>query len=140
MSGTDATTRRDPPAGRPPLTDSPWFWLLLFANAALVGVALIGPKYNRRQGAIERRYEARQEIARRMQDQPADQTVTEEATVGDDAEFNDTASIDASARIVPLFPLAVTLVLLNSVAIVLFCVSRVRLAGAPPTNAETPRK
>jgi hypothetical protein len=139
MSGTDATTRRGPPAGRPPLTDSPWFWLLLFANAALVGVALIGPKYNRRQGAIERRYEARQEIARRMQDQPAGQTVTEEAASGDDAVSHD-AVADASAHIVPLFPLAVTLVLLNSVAIVLFCVSRVRLAGGPPTNAETPRK
>jgi len=54
-----------PHSTKPPLTDSPWFWLLLFSTAALGALAAIGPKYVQRQAAVERRFEARQEIARR---------------------------------------------------------------------------
>ena len=37
-----------------PLTDSPWFWLLLFATAALAALSVIGPKHLWRQARIER--------------------------------------------------------------------------------------
>ena len=43
-----------------PITDSPWFWAYLFATAALVGLALIGPKFAARQAQIEREYQGRQ--------------------------------------------------------------------------------
>ena len=46
-------------------TDSPWFWAAAFAYFGLVWLAAIGPKYAQRQEAVERRFEARQEIARR---------------------------------------------------------------------------
>lgn len=45
---------------RPPLTDSPWFWVCLFATAALLGLWLAGGKYGARQSQIERQYQARQ--------------------------------------------------------------------------------
>lgn len=44
---------------RPPLSDSPWFWAYLFATAAIVGLALINPKFERRQAQIERQYQGR---------------------------------------------------------------------------------
>ncbi len=44
---------------RPPLTDSPWFWLYLFATAGLIGGALIQPKFNQRQAQIERQFQGR---------------------------------------------------------------------------------
>ena len=44
---------------RPPLTDSPWFWLYLFATAGLIGGALIQPKFNQRQTQIERQFQGR---------------------------------------------------------------------------------
>ena len=43
-----------------PITDSPWFWAYLFTTAALVAVALIGPKYSARQSQIESQYQGRQ--------------------------------------------------------------------------------
>jgi hypothetical protein len=45
---------------RPPITDSPWFWAYLFSLAALLALALVGPKYSRRQSQIERQFEGRQ--------------------------------------------------------------------------------
>ena len=45
---------------RPPITDSPWFWVELFSGMALLGILIIGPKFVQRQGQIERRFEGRQ--------------------------------------------------------------------------------
>jgi hypothetical protein len=49
------------------ITDSPWFWLCLFALAALVGLAAIGPKYAQRQAQIEREFQGRQRAAQSAQ-------------------------------------------------------------------------
>ena len=49
-----------PEPKREPITDSPWFWLSLFLGMAVLGVAVIGPKYARRQQALERREEGRE--------------------------------------------------------------------------------
>jgi hypothetical protein len=45
------------------ITDSPWFWGLLFALVGLVGMGLIAPKYAVRQRQIESRYLGRQQAA-----------------------------------------------------------------------------
>jgi hypothetical protein len=45
--------------------DAPWFWIAMFAFMGLVGLAVIGPKYARRQEGVERRFEARRDIALR---------------------------------------------------------------------------
>lgn len=42
-------------------TDSPWFWGCLFSVMALVGMALISPKYAIRQRQIEGRFLGRQQ-------------------------------------------------------------------------------
>ncbi|MFM8953749.1 MAG: hypothetical protein ACKOOF_11925 [Planctomycetaceae bacterium] len=56
-----------PPAGLPEpplrLTDSPWFWALMFAVMALVGIVAIAPKFDRRQRQVEGRFLGRQEAA-----------------------------------------------------------------------------
>lgn len=44
------------------LTDSPWFWIEVFGCAALLGLTLIGGKYQQREARLEQRYESRQEI------------------------------------------------------------------------------
>jgi hypothetical protein len=45
------------------VTDSPWFWAYLFGTAALVALALAGPKFGPRQAQIEREYQGRQRAA-----------------------------------------------------------------------------
>ncbi len=51
------------PAGRPPpLTDSPWFWLVLFGGMGSMALVAIGPKYGGRQAPIERKYQVQQRL------------------------------------------------------------------------------
>lgn len=42
-----------------PLTDSPFFWLIVFGVAALIGGVMIAPKYSKRMDRVERMYDAR---------------------------------------------------------------------------------
>ena len=51
------------PQAVPPFrpTDSPWFWGLLFSLMALVGMALVSPKYAVRQRQIEGRFLGREQ-------------------------------------------------------------------------------
>lgn len=48
------------PEPRPPLTDSPWFWVYLFATFGVIVLAVAGPKYRARQWQIEHKDLARQ--------------------------------------------------------------------------------
>jgi hypothetical protein len=50
----------------PPVTDSPWFWLLAFSLMALLALVAIGGKYSRRQANIERQYQARERVAEKL--------------------------------------------------------------------------
>ena len=44
------------------LSDSPWFWLLLFGAAAVAALAAIGPKHVRRQERLVRMQAARERM------------------------------------------------------------------------------
>ncbi len=48
-----------PPSTREPLTDSPWFWVYLFATVALILLVVWRPKLEYRQAWIERQHQAR---------------------------------------------------------------------------------
>lgn len=42
------------------MTDSPWFWLMLFGSVALVMLAAVEPKFARRQERLERMQQSRE--------------------------------------------------------------------------------
>ena len=68
--------------GRQAITDSPWFWAYLFATAALIALALMGPKYSARQAQIEREFQGRQRAAQSLQGQePTGQLSSAERTL-----------------------------------------------------------
>lgn len=79
------------------ITDSPWFWAMLFCAAALVSIVLILPRYGPRQRRLEMQYQAHQERYRRqVAGEPALQTEPEQGFVAPPA---------ADELIIPLWPL-----------------------------------
>jgi hypothetical protein len=46
------------------LADSPWFWLCLFASAAVLALIAIGPKYRQREARLETQLRMRDHLAR----------------------------------------------------------------------------
>jgi hypothetical protein len=92
------------------ITDSAWFWALIFALMGLVALFAMHGKYSRRQANIERNYQARTRVA----EQVATENNSPEPDRMDHLEVRrDFAKPDEN--LVPLWPLAV---LLGGVAIV----------------------
>jgi hypothetical protein len=81
-------------------TDSPWFWGVLFSVMALVGMALIAPKYDIRQRQIEGRYLGRQNAAIERSRRAAGLDPVDLAETAEDRD------VVAPGRIVPLWTLA----------------------------------
>jgi hypothetical protein len=86
-------------------TDSPWFWGCLFSVMALVGMALIAPKYDVRQRQIEGRFLGRQQAHIERSRRAAG---LEPVDLAETAEDRDAV---APERIVPLWTLATLAVL-----------------------------
>jgi hypothetical protein len=116
----------------PSITESPWYWVLAFSLMALLSLVVIGPKYGRRQSALERKYQAREwiEDARQARNSSNFDPRTDEiaarrqfATPGD--------------TLVPLWPLAAILVVVVLFSIYMLRRGRehsvsLRNEGSPP--------
>jgi len=103
-------TQTNSPPARPPLTDSPWFWLLLFSAAGIACLLIIAPQYRPRQRRLEMQYRAREEIIRRQ--------AAGEPTARTTGNEGDAPPPTTSELIIPLWPLvlACTLLMLLSSA------------------------
>jgi hypothetical protein len=102
-------------------TDSPWFWAYVFATSGLIALALIGPKFARRQAQIEREFQGRQRAAQTINGQePSGPLSTAERTM------------------LTLQPLFVGLAAITTIAWIIFWRSRPKLStplqGVPPSR------
>ncbi len=98
------------------MTDSPWFWAYLFTTAALIALALIGPKFAERQAQIEREFQGRQRAAQNTHGQePTGRLSTAEQTL------------------ITLRPLFFGLAAITTIAWIVFYRSRV-MTHAPSTS------
>ena len=95
---------------RPPITDSPWFWVLLFSGMALAALLAIGPKYGGRQARLERQYQARERI---VAERAEENSQARAERTNEEPERREFAAADET--LIPLWPLAVIL----SVAVIL---------------------
>ena len=86
------------PPGR--LSDSPWFWGLVFSIMALAGIGLISPKFDVRQRQVEGRFLGRERAAIERERRAAGLPPVD---LADEAMDRDAA---APRRIVPLWTLA----------------------------------
>jgi hypothetical protein len=103
---------------RRPITDSPWFWVYLFATAGLIALALIGPKFAARQSHIEREYQGRQRVTQNR----AGQTPSIELST-------------AERTLITLRPLFIGLALVTIAAWIIFWRSRSTGPAAAPGAA-----
>src|SRR5688500_2504694 len=69
-------------SSKPPVADSPLFWLLMFGLVALVAVVAVAPRYARRQGQLQQKWEARERIAREAADPSGPKATDESKTQG----------------------------------------------------------
>jgi hypothetical protein len=69
-----------------PVTDSPWFWVLVYSAVPLVALALLSQKYAARQSQLERQYQARERVAE------GDPLYSSSAQPAEDAQREPTAS------------------------------------------------
>ena len=104
------------PAARP-LTDSPWFWVYLFGTAALIALALMGPKFGPRQAQIEREYQGRTRAAQNL-----------------NGVEPDLAMSSAERTLITLQPLFFALAGITSLAWIIFWWTRRIQREAPRTN------
>jgi hypothetical protein len=108
---------------RPPITDSPWFWVLVFSLVGLAGLAAIHDKYGKRQAGIERQYQARERTAEQV------------AVAGKDGEAADTiqptdvplpAYATPGHNLISIWPLFALLSVLGLVAAIMLSRERSR--------------
>ncbi len=109
-----------------PLTDSPWFYTLVFSLMALFALLVIGPKYGNRQSSLERNYQARTRVTEDM----ARNNSTGEARTNEVAEPRAYAS--PSDTLIPLWPLATILVLVALFAAFMLRRGALRAAAVQP--------
>lgn len=95
-----------------PITDSPWFWVLLFSVMGVVALGAISGQYGKRQVRLERQYQARERLA--------DDAVGDPER-GDYSEPGDT--------LVPIWPLAIVLAGVAIIATVMLIRDRRRPRG-----------
>lgn len=113
----------------PPLGDSPLFWLLLFGGAALVALALIEPKFAKREARLERMFHARQQAAQRAQQGGAGQ-----GSGGADAPAREGAEPDdVQAPLVSLRSLSLVLAVLLIAGAFALAIFRRRMLSEPGT-------
>ena len=106
-----------------PITDSPWFWLLLFCGVALIGLQAMSHKYGRRQAQIERQSQGRQWAQL------------------DAAEHEQGSQVDFSTpddTVITLWPLRVVLLTIGLAALVLLVRERRRPKHTEPPPNENP--
>jgi hypothetical protein len=100
------------------MTDSPWFWVYLFTTAALIALALIGPKFAARQAQIEREFQGRQRAAQNIRGQEPTGTLS-----------------TAERTLISLRPLFFGLAAITAIAWIVFYRSRLMQQAAPTPDS-----
>jgi hypothetical protein len=109
----------------PPVTDSPWFWALVFSVVGMAALAIICGKYGKRQAGIERQFQARERTAEQV------------AAVGEDGTIADKASqdvpipqySDAGRLLISIWPLFVVLSAVGVLAAIMLSRERKRFVN-----------
>jgi hypothetical protein len=111
------------------ITDSAWFWVLIFSLMGLVAIFAMHGKYGRRQANIERNYQARERVAEKV---AAENNPTEPDRMDNLEVRRDFAT--PNNQLVPLWPLALLLALVGVVAAIMLYRARSTLIPPSPSG------
>lgn len=132
--GSDRLSSPSPissPQRRPAITDSPWFWMMLFCGGGAVLLAGFSSKYAQRQGRLEMQYQARQETLRRH--------VEGERPVREPGQEGSAPPPEPGELLIPLRPLLALFGVLFAVAgAILWRAHRAAVAGQKPIEGGPP--
>jgi hypothetical protein len=117
-----------------PLTDSPWFWVLLFSLVGLLALVAMSPKYGRRQANIERQYQARERVAEKI----TAENNSDVAARIDDLDAGRPYVVTTGEKLIPIWPLAVLLALVSFVAAAMLWRGRRGRGRLAAANSEQP--
>lgn len=110
----------------PSITDSPWYWVLAFSLMALLALVVIGPKYGKRQSAMERKYQARQRVADGVKARNNSDDDSRSETLSDRRQFASSGN-----TLVPLWPLGTILTVVALIAWYMLRRGRLRKLALP---------
>jgi hypothetical protein len=122
----------------PPITDSVWFWVLLYSFVPLIGLALLNAQYAKRQSRLERQFQGHMAAAERNETQAAkDQPAAESGAMpapaaGDAREYSSPEN-----TIIPLTPLVLLFLAIAGFAAWKLSQERRRLAASPVSDSST---
>ncbi len=117
------------PTTRTLITDSPWFWALLFPAFGLIMLLITGGKFGKRQAGIENRYQARAAVA-------SGQVVVDQAGSGKKQVTGAPKYTTADDVAIPIWPLEVAMAAIAGTSGVMLWRNRARYTVNPP--AATP--
>ena len=109
------------PQSHLPLSDSPWFWILLFSLVALALLVVFGDKYRQRQTQLERQFQSKE---RREAIEPGQPVIPA-------APYSSPRNL-----IIAIWPLALLLVAASTLSAVMLYRERCRVRGRTGTLRE----
>jgi hypothetical protein len=123
-----------------PITDSPWFWVLVYSTVPLVGLAALSHQYQKRQGRLERQFQGHMAAAERRNPNSAGELSSQPNVPAQPPKDGKSEPPDpiAGETIIPLAPLVVLFFAIACVAGVMLIRDRRRQAvpdAADPSNS-----
>ena len=113
----------------PPVSESPWFWVLIFSLMGLLALAAIHGKYGQRQAGLERQYQARERTAEQVA------ATSDRATADESSQATANGSVPVPEYALPghnlisIWPLAVLLAVVSAAAGVMLSRERKKMAA-----------
>ena len=115
------------------ITDSPWFWMLIYSTVPLIGLALLSQKYAERQSRLERQYQGHLAAAeQKSQKLSREDTVSKpdsSSTPEDDSSPDSRQYSSPEDTIIPLAPLTLIFLAIACFAAVMLAREHRRRTG-----------
>jgi hypothetical protein len=122
----------------PAVTDSAWFWVLVYSSVPLLGLALLSQKYGERQSRLERQYQGHLVAAeKKIQKLAAGGTAPAAAEQSAGSQSSAPSYSSSDETIIPLTPLVLIFAAITFFAAVMLSREQLRLRREAASQSHT---